>query len=169
MTKECPDPMERSATAATDLPYRRNAGVVLTDGAGRVWAGERIDTPGAWQMPQGGIDRGETPRAAALRELEEETGIAPERVTVLGETAGWTTYDLPAELLGQLWGGRYRGQKQRWVLMRFEGTDDEVRLDRGNPEFAAWGWFTPDELIGKIVPFKREVYRAVFAEFGDRL
>lgn len=154
---------------ADKLPYRPCAGVVLTDGRGRVWAGERIDTPGAWQMPQGGIDGDETPQEAALRELEEETGIGRDSVTVLAESADWITYDLPPELLGKVWGGRYRGQKQRWVLMRFEGDGSEVDISRQHPEFSRWDWFAPADLIEAIVPFKRDVYRAIFAEFEGRL
>lgn len=151
------------------LPYRPCAGVVLTDGKGRVWAGERIDTPGAWQMPQGGIDKGEEPLKAALRELSEETGIPTTSVTVLAESPNWIRYDLPPHLLGKVWGGKYRGQEQRWVLMRFDGSEDEIDLDQKHPEFSAWGWFTPAELIDTIVPFKRDVYRAIFAEFEGML
>lgn len=154
---------------ARTLPYRPCVGVVLTDGRGRVWAGQRIDTPGAWQMPQGGIDAGETPQEAALRELEEETGIAPNLVDMLGETRDWLRYDLPGHLLGKVWGGKYRGQEQRWILMRFGGTGEDIALDRDHPEFSEWGWFSPDELIALIVPFKRDVYRAVLGEFRDRI
>ncbi len=116
-------------------------------------------------MPQGGIDEGETPKAAALRELVEETGVRPERVEVLGKTRGWLTYDLPPDLLGKTWGGRYRGQKQKWFLMRFLGEDAEIDIAREHPEFAEWKWIGPDEMIAAIVPFKRDIYREVVRQF----
>ncbi len=156
-------------TRAEDLPYRACVGVVLARADGRVFAGERIDTPGAWQMPQGGIDRGETPRAAGLRELHEETGVVPERVKVEAETRGWITYDLPDHLLGRVWGGKYRGQEQKWLLARFHGSDAEIDIATAHPEFSTWAWMEADAVLASIVPFKRPVYEAVFAEFGPRL
>jgi putative (di)nucleoside polyphosphate hydrolase len=151
------------------LPYRACVGVLLANGANRVFAGERIDTPGAWQMPQGGIDAGESPRDAALRELEEETGIAPSLVTVEAETAGWVRYDLPPELLGKVWKGRYRGQEQKWLLLRFHGTDADIDIATAHPEFSRWRWLAPEDLLARIVPFKRAVYAEVLAEFAPRL
>ncbi len=151
------------------LPYRPCVGVMLVNGDGRIFAGERIDTPGAWQMPQGGIDDGETPRDAALRELLEETGISPDLVAVEAETEGWVRYDLPVHLLGKVWKGRYRGQKQKWVLLRFRGTDADVRIDTDHPEFSRWTWLRPEEVLDRIVPFKRDVYAKVLLEFADRL
>ena len=151
------------------LPYRPCVGVLLTDRAGRVFAGERIDTPGAWQMPQGGIDAGETPRDAALRELHEETGVRPDLVTVEAETAGWVRYDLPPDLLGKVWKGRYRGQEQKWFLLRLLGTDADVDIATAHPEFSRWTWLAPDDLLARIVPFKRAVYAEVLAEFAPRL
>jgi putative (di)nucleoside polyphosphate hydrolase len=136
---------------------------------GRIFAGERIDTPGAWQMPQGGIDKGETVREAALRELVEETGVAAGLVTVEAETGDWVRYDLPGHLLGKVWKGRYRGQEQKWLLLRFHGTDADVRIDTDHPEFARWRWLAPEEVLDLIVPFKREVYAQVLMEFRDRL
>lgn len=153
-----------------DLPYRPCAGIVLVNGDGLVFAGQRLDhASGAWQMPQGGIDSGEAPRDAALRELEEETGVTRRSVSVEAESPGWVTYDLPQELLGRLWGGRYRGQKQKWFLLRFHGRDEDVNIATAHPEFAAWAWMAPAELMEAIVPFKRDVYRQVFAAFADDL
>lgn len=152
------------------LPYRPCVGVTLINPQGLIFAGQRIDsdTP-AWQMPQGGMDAGEDPRAAALRELQEETGIAPDRVEVLDHTPGWLRYDLPAELVPRVWGGRYCGQKQRWFLMRFLGGDDEIRLDAGHPEFSEWRWIDRAGLLDSIVAFKRPIYREVLERFRDHL
>jgi putative (di)nucleoside polyphosphate hydrolase len=120
-------------------------------------------------MPQGGIDAGETPRAAALRELHEETGVAPDRVSVEAETPDWISYDLPEHLVGRVWGGRYRGQTQKWLLARFHGTDTDIDIATAHPEFAVWAWMTPQAILATIVPFKRPVYEAVFAAFANRL
>lgn len=153
-----------------DLPYRPCAGVVLVNADGHVFAGRRIDhDQGAWQMPQGGIDAGEDPREAALRELEEETGVSRALVEVEAETADWVRYDLPDELLGRIWKGKYRGQEQKWLLCRFKGRDEDIDVDTDHPEFSAWNWMSPAELLEQIVPFKRTVYEAVLREFEDRL
>ncbi len=120
-------------------------------------------------MPQGGIDRGESIHAAALRELEEETGIGAALVEPLAETADWLAYDLPPDLARRLWQGRFKGQAQRWVAMRFLGVDTDVDLDRHHREFATWDWLAPAELELRIVDFKRPIYRAVLAEFGPHL
>ena len=154
----------------TGLPYRPCVGVTLINPAGLIWAGRRLDsTADAWQMPQGGIDDGEKPRAAALRELEEETGIKAERIKVLAKTHHWLTYDLPPELLGKVWGGKYRGQRQKWFLFRFDGDDSEVDIAKEHPEFAAWRWIAADELLASIVPFKRDVYAKVIQSFRAHL
>ena len=152
------------------LPYRENVGVMLTDGQGQVFVGQRLDSQvAAWQMPQGGIDPDETPLAAALRELTEETGVAADLVTVLAETRGWVTYDLPHDLVPRIWKGRFRGQKQKWVLMRFNGQDDQINIDVEHPEFSEWRWLPADELVANIVEFKRGVYEQVLAEFAPLL
>ena len=156
------------------LPYRPCVGIMLVNAEGRVFVGQRLDrreNSGGnegdfWQMPQGGVDEGEDVRAAALRELEEETGIAATRATIIAESAEELLYDLPDELIGKLWGGAYRGQRQRWVLMRFAGEDADIRLDAHDPpEFEDWKWVEPDVLPDLIVPFKKRVYRAVLDEF----
>lgn len=132
----------------------------------RIFVGERLDTPDAWQMPQGGIDKGETPRDAALRELAEETGVSADLVEVLAETKGWIRYDLPDHLVGKLWKGRYRGQEQKWFLLRFYGLDSDVQIDLKHPEFGRWEWSSAADVVRRIVPFKRDVYEQVLKEFG---
>lgn len=146
------------------LPYRPCVGVLLFNAEGRVFVGRRIDTPDAWQMPQGGIDDGETPEVAALRELGEEIGTSNARIEAA--TSGWLTYDLPDELIGKVWRGRWRGQRQKWLACRFLGDDAEVRLETEHPEFDAWRWVGLHELASLIVPFKRAIYEDVVAELG---
>ena len=158
-----------SADQIAALPYRPCVGVMLVNASGGIFAGTRIDTPDAWQMPQGGIDKGESPRDAALRELWEETGVDPALVTIEAETPDWLTYDLPDHLLGKVWKGRYRGQKQLWYLMRFTGDDAAINIATDHPEFSTWAWMEPDDLIAKIVPFKRAIYQSIVAQFRDRL
>ncbi|MBU6268153.1 MAG: RNA pyrophosphohydrolase [Sphingomonadales bacterium] len=152
----------------TSLPYRPCVGVMLVNRDGLAFVGRRIDTKEGdfWQMPQGGIDPGEDIDTAALRELAEETGVLPHHVELVGRTGEDLLYDLPPELLGKIWKGRYRGQRQTWLLARFLGEDADVRLDAHDPaEFEAWKWIAPDLLPELIVPFKRAVYEAVLAEF----
>ena len=152
-----------------DLPYRPCVGVVLANPDGLIFTGERVDTPGAWQMPQGGIDDGETPQGAALRELEEETGVPQKLVAVEAEAEGWIHYDLPDHLLGKVWKGKYRGQEQKWFLLRFQGSDADIDISRHHKEFARWRWSSADEVLDNIVPFKRAVYDQVITQFRDRL
>ena len=162
--------MSGALLGPSGLPYRPCAGVVLINPAGLVFAGQRIDNPTpAWQMPQGGIDKGETPREAALRELVEETGVMPDLVDVLAESADWLTYDLPPELLGKVWKGRYGGQKQKWFAMRFLGEDAAVRIATAHPEFDRWQWMRAVDVVESIVPFKRDVYARVLGEFREIL
>jgi putative (di)nucleoside polyphosphate hydrolase len=163
---------------ATLRDYRPCVGIMAVNRAGLVWIGRRILTRrGAdrdrggfeqwWQMPQGGIDAGEEPDAAALRELNEETGMRS--VAILGRAQGWLTYDLPPALVPANWGGKYRGQAQLWYAVRFLGADDEIDIvpQAGHPqEFDAWRWAAVDELIDLIVPFKRDVYARALAELA---
>ena len=154
------------------LPYRPCVGVVLINAEGLIWTGQRIDNPtpnAAWQMPQGGIDEGEKPKDAAFRELWEETGVTADLVEVIAKTDGWLTYDLPPELLGKVWKGKYRGQKQKWFLFRVLGTDSQIDIAREHPEFSAWKWCRANEMVRSIVPFKRDVYEKVVTEFQDHL
>ncbi|CCA93815.1 MULTISPECIES: RNA pyrophosphohydrolase [unclassified Novosphingobium] len=152
----------------SSLPYRPCVGVMLVNADGKVFVGKRIDTKEGdwWQMPQGGVDDGEDLREAALRELHEETGVTERHVTILSRTREELLYDLPDELLGKLWKGKYRGQRQHWFLARFEGGDKDVNLKAHNPpEFCDWKWVEAALLPDLIVPFKKRVYRSVLEEF----
>ena len=146
------------------LPYRPCAGVMLINDADLIFTAERLDMPGAWQMPQGGIDEGEDAETAAFRELEEETGVPASAVTLLGSTKDWITYDLPDDLLSKVWKGRWRGQKQKWFLMRLEADDSVINIQTEHPEFARWRWSDRESLIRDIVGFKRAVYETVARE-----
>jgi putative (di)nucleoside polyphosphate hydrolase len=154
-----------------DLPYRPNVGAALFNAAGLVFVARRADFPnaegpaGGWQLPQGGIDEDEDPRAAVLRELAEEIGT--DRATIIGEHPEWLTYDLPAELVGVALKGKYRGQRQRWFALRFTGTDADIRLDADpHPEFDAWRWARLAELPVLAVPFKRAIYEVLAVSFA---
>ncbi len=146
------------------LPYRQCVGIVLFNPEGHVFVGERLDHTGAWQMPQGGIDAGETIEHAALRELKEETGTDKAEIVYVSDTV--LTYELPDHLLGKLWSGRFKGQEQRWVALKFLGEDHEITLyDKVHPEFSSWKWVPLASVCDLIVPFKRETYQSVIDEF----
>ncbi len=154
----------------SNLPYRPCVGLMVCNKDGNIFAGQRIDSSAdAWQMPQGGVEKGEAPRTAALRELEEETGITPDAVEIVAEIDDWIPYDLPRHLVPKLWKGRYRGQKQKWFLLRFNGDDSLINIQTKHPEFSRWCWLEPQELLAKIVPFKRDTYETVIREFHDQL
>ncbi len=153
-----------SGRTPPESAYRASVAVMLFNRDGRVLVARRIDTAqDAWQMPQGGIDAGETPAEAALRELEEEIGTA--KAEIIAESGAWLTYDLPEALAKTLWHGRYRGQRQKWFALRFTGTDSDIDLDTAEPEFSAWKWVALDEVPLLIVDFKRLVYQRIVAEF----
>ena len=148
----------------SELPYRPGVGVMLVNRDGLIFVGQRFDsTVEAWQMPQGGIDPGEEPWGAVLRELGEETGVPAHLVEIIGETPDWHYYDLPDDLIGTVWKGRFCGQRQKWFAMRFLGTDNDVAIDQPHPEFKAWRWTEVATLVDLAVPFKRALYADVIA------
>lgn len=152
------------------LPYRPCVGIMVVNATGEVFVGQRLDrNTDAWQMPQGGVEHGEDAAEAALRELEEETGITRDLVRIEAETEDWLPYELPHDLVPKIWKGRFRGQEQKWFLLRFHGTDDQVNIQTVEPEFSAWQWLAPDAMLAGIVPFKRDVYARVVDEFGALL
>lgn len=154
----------------SELEYRPCVGVMLVNAQGRVFVGRRIDNKEGdwWQMPQGGVDEGEDLEEAALRELAEETGARAEHVSLIDRAKEPIRYDLPEELIGKLWGGKYRGQEQIWFLARFSGADEDIDLEAHDPpEFCDWKWVEPEQLPELIVPFKKRVYRSVVAEFRE--
>jgi putative (di)nucleoside polyphosphate hydrolase len=143
---------------------------MLLNSVGHVFVGQRLDSVvEAWQMPQGGIDEGEEPYPAALRELEEETGVPGHLTSLIAETAGWLSYDLPPDLQGRIWGGKYRGQRQKWFALRFLGTDADINIETPHQEFRAWAWAPPQELERLIVPFKRPLYAALLRELAPHI
>ena len=163
-------PKKLTAEDIAKLPYRPCVGLMVVNGDGNIFVGQRVDREqDAWQMPQGGIDKGEGVIQAALRELTEETGITADLVTVEAETDNWLPYDIPHDIVPRIWKGRYRGQEQKWVLVRFHGTDADVNIVQPHQEFSEWTWISPKDLLSSIVPFKREVYSAVLDAFGDRI
>jgi len=146
--------------------YRPGVGILLLNARREAFVAQRIDNPGpAWQMPQGGLEQGESPEVGALRELEEETSIGPDKVAVLAEMPTWQHYDLPTELTGRLWKGKYRGQRQKWFCGVFLGQDSDVDLAIGCPEFSSWKWVPVPQIVDLIVPFKRNLYREIVQHF----
>ena len=154
------------------LAYRPCVGAMLVNAEGKAFVGKRIDNKEGdwWQMPQGGVDPGEELEPAMVRELGEEAGVAPEHLEVVAKLPDELFYDLPPELMGKLWGGKYRGQRQSWFLVRFTGADSDIVLDRyHDPEFCEWKWVDPELLPEVIVPFKREVYQTIVDGFRDKI
>jgi len=148
------------------LPYRMGVGILLLNPGRQAFVAKRIDTTSeAWQMPQGGIDEGESPKETALRELEEEIGTG--KATILAESRDWHYYDLPDTLIPIIWGGRYRGQRQKWFVMRFDGVDSDINIQTKTPEFSEWKWVAPITLPNLIVPFKKKLYQELIEEFRD--
>jgi putative (di)nucleoside polyphosphate hydrolase len=155
----------RANAPAAIRRYRRGVGIMLLNRDGHVLVAQRIDMPSeAWQMPQGGIDRGEAPLAAAWREMAEEVGTT--KADLLAESRAWLRYDLPEDLAGTLWGGRFRGQEQKWFAFRFTGVDADIRIDTARPEFSRWRWAPMASLPDLIVPFKRRLYLDLIEEFA---
>lgn len=158
--------MSTTNNLTNNLPYRLGVGAMILNNNNNVFVAKRIDTPGdAWQMPQGGIDKDEDPDVAVFREIEEEIGTA--KCEIIAKSNGWLTYDIPDDLRSKLWGGKYRGQKQKWYVMRFIGQDSEIVLDAHHaPEFSEWQWTEINNLPNLIVPFKRELYNKIVDEFS---
>ena len=160
--------MVASATPDGAKPYRRGVGIALIDARGYVFVAQRIDTKEpAWQMPQGGMDDGETPRAAALRELLEEVGT--DKVQIVATTRKWLRYDLPKKVQSKVWKGRFRGQEQKWFLMKFTGTDTDINIETDHPEFSSWKWIPFEKLPDVIVGFKKEIYTQVADAFAAKV
>ena len=173
LKEQCPEPTAGAPLIPERVPpldaqFRPGVGVMLVNGIGQVFVGKRIDMiEEAWQMPQGGIDGDETPIIAAMRELSEELGTA--NVEVVAESSRWLQYELPSSLQGRAWGGQWRGQRQKWFLMRFLGDDREINIATEHPEFSAWRWVPPERLVELIVSFKRQLYLDVVEEFAGSL
>ena len=158
--------MEQTKGKYDALPYRPGVGIMLLNRHSQVFVGRRIDTRSeAWQMPQGGVDEGETSSQAVMRELLEETGT--DNAEIIAESKGWFQYDLPDYLIPKLWNGKYRGQRQKWFALRFMGSDACINIHTEHAEFMQWRWATVEELLDIIVPFKRKLYIGVLEEFKD--
>jgi len=146
--------------------YRPGVGIALFNAEGKVLVAERLDNPGAWQMPQGGIDKGEDPEVAVFREMKEEIGTKNARI--MGKMKDWITYDIPERTAKRLWGGKYKGQKQQWIALEYQGLDSDIDLHADkHPEFSKWKWVPIEDLLSYVVPFKRDVYKKVIEEFSQ--
>ena len=155
-------------TPYNERPYRPCVGIFLLNNEGKVFAGRRIDSRAeAWQMPQGGIDAGESPLDACMREMREEIGT--NAAEFVGQHDDWLYYDIPLPLADRLWQGRYKGQKQKWIALRFIGHDDDINIATDEPEFCEWKWLSPYDLVDLAVPFKRDVYQNVLTAFSSIL
>ena len=147
------------------LPYRLGVGLVIINDQLEIFTGRRLDNTKAWQMPQGGIDKNEIPLEAAYREMYEETGIRKSKVTLLKQTKIWYRYDLPQEIQNKFWGGKFRGQSQKWFLFKFIGTEFDINIETKDQEFSDWKWSKKTEMLDSIVPFKRSLYQSVLKDF----
>lgn len=159
---------KQDSTKVSDLPFRPGVGMMIVDKENRVFVGKRVDSKThGWQMPQGGIDIGETPSSAALREMEEEIGCRLGHI--IAESKNWYSYRVPDFLIPRLWDGKYCGQKQKWFLIRFTGTDEDINIKTKHPEFDNWKWVNFDQLLADIIPFKLKLYKQVVKEFKQTL
>ena len=147
------------------LPYRLGVGLVIINDQLEIFTGRRLDNTKAWQMPQGGIDNNEIPLETAYREMYEETGIRKSKVTLLKQTKTWYRYDLPQEIQNKFWGGKFRGQSQKWFLFKFIGTEFDINIETKDQEFSDWKWSKKTEMLDSIVPFKRSLYQSVLKDF----
>jgi putative (di)nucleoside polyphosphate hydrolase len=150
--------------------YRPNVGMMIINKKKEIFVGKRIDHPSNfWQMPQGGIDAQEIPSIAALREMDEEVGIKKNKVDLLTESKDWYYYSIPSDLAKTLWKGKYKGQRQKWFLYKFKGTEKDINIHTEHPEFSDYKWVTKDFLVPNIVPFKKKIYEKLLLEFKDYL
>ncbi|MCP4393575.1 MAG: RNA pyrophosphohydrolase [Alphaproteobacteria bacterium] len=149
--------------------YRKGVGIMLINDEGKVFVAQRIDTPGAWQMPQGGVDNGEENNlhATVMRELEEEIGT--NKAEIIAESDEWFSYDLPVDVAKSIWNGKYRGQSQKWFLLRYKGTDEDINIETEIPEFNDWKWMNFDDLLDTIVDFKKDIYKQITDHFRPML
>ncbi len=158
--------MTQTKTQGDNRPYRANVGIVLINNHNKVWVGSRIDMPSEhWQMPQGGVDEGEDIIQAMWRELEEEIGVKQDHASIIDYHREWMTYDLPYELSLNFWGGKYRGQKQKWFILRLNEKDSVININTDEPEFKDWKWVDFEQTIELIIPFKKDIYEQVYNKF----